>query len=279
MNANTDRSTAAKDASEAKPIVAWQPLTFHGVAAFAQAPLARLLLVQTVVALVAAASVMWFLYRAWLPTLNEAVRRLPVEGALVSGFLQWGDASPVCLADGRTLAVIIDPEHTGKARTPAQVQVELGRRDVKFFSVFGEMRIPYPPRGILPLNQPEVGPWWGAWAPVLVAIAGIGVGLSLLGIWACLATLYLLPVRLISFLAKRVCGLAGAWCLAGAALMPGALLMSGAIVLYGWGALDLVRLIAVCGVHLLAGWIYLLGSPFCLPRREAAKGAQENPFA
>ena len=64
--------------------------------------------------------------------------------------------------------------------------------------------------------------------------------------WACLATVYCLPAWLIGFFANRDCSLGGSWRLAGAALMPGALLMCAVIVLYGWGALDLVRL-AVAG--------------------------------
>ena len=46
--------------------------------------------------------------------------------------------------------------------------------------------------------------------------------------------------------------------------MPGALLMCAAIFLYGWGALDLVRLAVAAAVHLVVGWVYLIRQPLVL---------------
>lgn len=261
---------------EARP--AWQPLTVRGVAAFAHGSFARLLLVQLIVALLLAASVVWFLQRAWFPTISEAIHHLPPQGELRSGRLVWAANSPVCLAEGRFLAMVVDLDHTGKARSPAQVQVEFGRRDVKICSLFGYVHCPYSRAGAVPFNQPELAPWWGAWAPAILAIAGGVVAVSLMVSWAGLATLYLLPVWLLSFFADRACSLGGSWRLAGAALMPGALLMCGAILLYGWGAFDLVRFAVAGALHLIAGWVYLFASPFWLPRRVEAKAAKENPF-
>jgi hypothetical protein len=96
-------------------------------------------------------------------------------------------------------------------------------------------------------------------------------------IWACLATVYALPAWLVGFFADRDLTLRGSWRLAGAALMPGALFLSAAIGLYGWGALDLVRLAVAAAVHLVMGWIYLFVSPLCLPRHPAVT-AVANPF-
>jgi hypothetical protein len=270
-------TNGAKPPEENLP-VAWQPLTMRGVAAFANATLRRLLLVQFMVALLAAGSVMWFLHRAWFPTIAEAVRHLPLQGEFRSGRLEWAAESPVCLAEGRFLAVVVDPEHTGKAHSPAHVQVEFGRNDLQMRSLFGSVRWPYPRRAMA-FNQPELGPWWGAWSPAILAIAGGAVVAGLMVTWACLATLYFLPVWVLGFLADRTCTLGGAWLLAGAAQMPGALLMCVAILLYGGGAFDLVRLAAAAVVHLVAGWVYLIGSPFYLPRYAEVKQAKENPFA
>jgi len=60
--------------------------------------------------------------------------------------------------------------------------------------------------------------------------------------------------------------------------MPGALLMCAAILTYGWGALDLVRLVVTAAVHVVVGWVYVVASPLCLPRHQAAT-ANLNPFA
>jgi len=184
----------------------------------------------------------------------------------------------VRLAEGRFLALIVDLDHTGAARSPAQVQVEFGREDFKIYSLFGCVQGAYPQSGAVPFNRAELGPWWGAWEPpILAMVAGLVVA-GLVVSWACLATVYCLPAWLIGFFANRDCSLGGSWRLAGAALMPGALLMCAAIVMYGWSALDLVRLAVAGAMHLVVGWIYLVVSPLCLPRHQATT-AQANPFA
>ena len=261
-----------------KAPVAWQPLTPRGIAAFACAPLRRLLLVQFIVALMAAASVVWFLHHAWFPTIGVAIRQLPPQGELRSGRLEWQGSTPSRLAEGRFLALIVDLEHAGEARSPAQVQVEFGRSDCKVFSLFGYVQSAYPRSWVVAFNRSELGPWWGAWAPpILVVVAGLVV-VSLMVTWAFLATLYFLPAWLVGFFANRELSLQGSWRLAGAALMPGALLLCGAIFPYGWGALDIVRLAVVAAVHLVMGWVYLFASPLRLPRQPVAT-AKENPFS
>jgi hypothetical protein len=250
----------------------------RGVAAFAGASFARLLLVQFIVALFAAGSVVWFLPQAWFPTIGDAIRQLPPQGELRSGRLDWHGPTPLRLAEGRFLALVVDLDHSGEARSAAQVQVEFGRTDCKVFSLFGCMRCAYPPRWAAAFNRAELGPWWGAWAPAILAIVAVLVVGGLMLSWAILATVYFLPAWLAGFFANRDLSLPGSWRLAGAALMPGALLLSAVVVLYGWGALDLVLLAISAAVHLVMGWVYLCVSPLSLPRRQAA-GAKENPFA
>ena len=261
-----------------KAQVAWEPLTTKGVAAFSSASLGRLLLVQFIVALLAAASVVWSLQRAWFPTIGEAIRQLPAQGELRSGRLDWQDRTPKRLAEGRFLALVVDLDHSGEARSPAQVQVEFGRTDFMMFSVLGYMQRAYPRGWTVAFNRTELGPWWGAWAPAILAIvAGLIVG-GLLLVWAVLATVYALPAWLLGFFADRDLSPFGSWRLAGAALMPGALFFSAALLLYGWGALDLVHLAGAAVFHLLMGWVYLVTSPLHLPRRSLA-ATKENPFA
>ena len=88
------------NASDEKAQFAWQPLTVRGVAAFASATLGRLLLVQFIVALLAAGTVVWFLQRAWFPTIGEAIRQLPPQGEIRSGRLDWPGPSPVASGGG-----------------------------------------------------------------------------------------------------------------------------------------------------------------------------------
>jgi len=265
------------NASDDKAQLAWQPLTARGVAAFARASLGRLLLVQFIVALLAAGTVVWFLHKCWFPIIGEAIRGLPPQGEIRSGSLDWTDPSPARLADGRFLAFVVDLDHAGGARSPAHVQVEFGRADFKVYSLLGFVRGAYPRSRALAFNRTELGPWWGAWAPAILAMAAGLVVVGLMVSWACLATVYCLPAWLIGFFANRDCSLGGSWRLAGAALMPGALLICAAMVLYGWGALDLVRLAVAGAVHLVMGWVYLLVSPLCLPRHPTV-AENSNPF-
>jgi hypothetical protein len=255
----------------------WQPLTMRGVAAFADAPLRRLMLVQLIIALVAAGSVVWFLHHAWFPTIGEAIRQLPLSGELRAGRLDWHGPTPSILAEGRFLALVVDLQHSGEARSPAQVQVEFGRASFRVFSLFGCTQLAYPTGWAVAFNRTELGPWWGAWAPAVLAIVAVLVVGGLMLSWAGLATLYFLPVWLFGFFANRTLSPGGSWRLAGAALMPGALLLSAAIVLYGGGAFDLVLLAIVAAAHLITGWVYLFVSPLRLPRCPAM-AAKENPF-
>ncbi len=265
-------------ASDERAQVAWQPLTPRGVAAFAQAPLGRLLLVQLIVALLAAGTVVWFLHQCWFPTIAEAIRALPAQGEIRAGRLDWTVPAPARLAQSRFLSIAADLEHTGEALSPAHVQLEFGQTNLKVYSLLGSFERAYPHSGVWAFNRTELLPWWGAWAPAILAITAGAVVTGLFVVWAALATLYCLPVWLIAFFADRDCGLGRSWRLAGAALMPGALLMCVAIYMYGCAALDPLSLAVTAGVHVLAGWVYLSVSLLCLPRRTAVM-AKANPFA
>src|SRR5262249_34942862 len=106
---------------------AWQPFTFGGVAAFAGGTWRRLLAVQFLFALLAAAAVVWFLQVAWFPTIRQAIEQLPAAGEIHGGRLDWGgDTTPRILAEGHFLALALDLDHSGAIRSPAHVQVELG---------------------------------------------------------------------------------------------------------------------------------------------------------
>jgi len=266
------------DSSVAKPPIAWQPLTPRGVAAFAYATLGRVLAVEMIMALLAAATVVWFLRTAWFPIIGRAISQLPSVGEIRSGSLDWPGDSPASLAEGRFLAFTVDLKHEGKARSPAHIQVEFGRADYKIFSLLGFVEGGYPRTREVAFNREDLVPWWGAWAPALLGIAAGLVVAGLMLAWAVLATVYALPVWLLGFFANRELSLRGSWHLAGAALMPGALLLSAAIWLYGSGAFGLVELAIAGAAHLVIGWVYLIASPLKLPLHAAFAVARENPF-
>ncbi len=73
-----------------------EPFTPRGVAAFAHARLRRLLLAQTIVALIAAGAVVWFLDDALFPIVHQAIQNLPDAGEVRSGQLNCTAIRPSC---------------------------------------------------------------------------------------------------------------------------------------------------------------------------------------
>ena len=255
---------------------AWEPLTPRGVAAFAHARLGRLLVVQFIVAVLAAIAVDCFLDMGCFPTISAAVKQLPEPGEIRASQLNWHGESPTLLAEGGFLAFDVDLEHNGQIHSPAQVQIEFGRQSVRVFSLLGYREWKYPPGWIVAFNRTDLEPLWSAWKPDILAIATGAVIVGLMLSWTILATVYFLPVWLICFFANHDLNFRQSWRLAGAALMPGALLLTAAIALYALGALDLIQMSFACGAHLVLGWIYLFISPLFLPRMSPAE--KRNPF-
>jgi hypothetical protein len=241
---------------------AWEPLTPHGVAAFAGATFRRLFLVQLIVALLAAGAVVWFLESAWLPMVRAAIHQLPPEGEIRDEQLDWRGEPAVKLAGNHFLGICVDLNHSGQLGREAQLQIEFGRKNARIFSMLGYEVIDYPPGWRMAFNRAELDPWWGAREPWLVAGAAAFTVVALLLTWTILATLYCVPVKLITFFENRDLRWAQSWRLAGAALMPGALFLTFGIVAYSLGVVDLIQFGSLVVLHMVIGWIYLFISPY-----------------
>jgi hypothetical protein len=255
---------------------AWEPLTPRGVAAFAHARLGRLLVVQFIVAVLAAIAVDCFLDMGCFPTIGAAIEQLPDQGEIRASRLNWHGESPVLLAEGGFLAFDVDLDHAGQIHSPAQVQIEFGGETVRVFSLLGYREWNYPPGWIVSFNRTDLEPLWSAWKPDILAIATGVVIVGLMLSWAVLATVYCLPAWLICFFADRDLNFCQSWRLAGAALMPGAMLLTAAVAFYALGALDLIQMGFAFGAHFVLGWIYLFISPLFLTR--ASPSEKRNPF-
>lgn len=264
--------------SSTKPF-AWEPLTPPGVAAFAGATWGRLWFVQLLVALLAAATVVWFLKTAWFPVVSAAIRELPAQGEIRESKLSGLNDTPQLLAESRFLAFVVDLPHAGRMRSPAHVQVEFGRTDIYVLSLLGYRQLAYPPGPGFRFNRIDLEPKWGAWQPPVLWLAFGAVVAGLMLSWMLLATVYCLPVWLVGFFANRQLNFGASWKLAGAALLPGALLLATAIFAYGLGLLDLVQLAAAFVAHLVIGWIYLFAAPWFAPKLEIREAVTKNPFA
>lgn len=259
-----------------RPTVAWQPFTPKGIAAFADAKLGRLFVLQVIVALMAAGAVVWFVWGVWCPSVREAIQNLPATGAIRSGELDLGESSIERLVTNRFLTFAIDAQSSRRHSFSADVFVVFRRSSYEVCSLFGCAAFNYPVSNA-PFNRLELEAKWGAWEPVLLGIAAAATGLSLLFVWWLLATLYCLPVWLLAFFCDRQLALGGSWRLCGAALLAGALLLTAGVVAYGLGALDLIRLLIVATLHLIVPWVLIIFA--VLARLGTATKLSANPFS
>lgn len=257
---------------------AWQPLTFGGVAAFADAPFARLVLVASVVALLVTSSVLRLALTVWEPTAAIAITRLPPEGAIDNGRLVWPHGRALVLADNAFVSVTVTPEGAPPAAQSADVQFEFRPTSLEVSSLLGSVELPYPPGYLIALNRTELEALWGAWRPHLLLGVVLAAFLGQWVLWCSLATLLALPVRLYARILDRRATLVGCWKLAVAALLAGAIVMSVAVLGYSLRRVSLGELLLVNGLHLLVNAAFLLISPLRLPSlADASPFAQDDP--
>jgi hypothetical protein len=274
-----ERSGGRNDSSSSRVPCAWQPLSPRGVAAFSRAPVARCLLVQTIVALLVIGSVLWFVATNWFPIIRQAIRQLPADGLIQNQQLVSSRNAATPLADNRFLAFVMDLGEAGSAMLATDVRVEFRSRSYGVCSLAGCLVLNYPKNATVQFNPPELESWWAAWEPTIYTVTALAVAAGLFTSWFVLATIYCPILRIYAFFKDRQLTLAGSWKLAAAALLPGALLVAAGIVLYGLGVMDLIGFLVLWALHLIVGWVYLFVSPLCLPQAsDATAVAQPNPF-
>lgn len=267
------------DLSDSPKLPVWQPLTFGGVAAFARARWTRLLLLQTIVASFVAITGLVILSRDWFPVVTQATKELTDFGALRGAQLAWPRKEATVLAENRFIGLVVDLEESGGSGQVADLQIEFTRDRIKLVSLLGIASIPYPAGAGIELSHQALDPWWNAWRPAFLFGGALGTILFLFASWFALATLYTLPVRVLAWFGGRVASLGKCWRVSAAALLPGAVWMGGAQLLYAMEQLSLVGLGVAFGLHFVITWVYLLGAPFCLPKKgDDALATGANPF-
>lgn len=261
---------------------AWQPLTFGGVAAFANARFTRTFGVVLALALIDALLVFGAFDLGWLPVINEAVKQLPETGQIRGRTLQWAGDSPRVLAGSSLLQIVVDVEGAGGFGQENDVRVELRKADFRLCGLLGCWARDYPEGWIVAMNRPELVPLWGAWRPFVLWGVFLGTIVFLIVSWVALATVGTLPVRLLTFYLDRDVTLPGCWRMIVAALLPGGLFLGTAIFFYGLRQMNLIELFVCFGVHFVVGLVYVIGSaarlpPIAIPA--AATAAEANPFS
>jgi hypothetical protein len=256
---------------------AWQPLTFRGVAAFSRARIGRVLFFQCLVSLLVAVAVLWCLHLTWFQRVPEAIRALPATGVIENRILNSPRTSPEPLAADGFLAISINLDQSASRGSASDVRLEFHRTDFIVCSLLGCLKLDYPERA-LPINQPELEAWWGAWRWTIFVSVAVATIAFLFVSWFLLATCYALPAWFIAYLKDRELTLVGSWKLAAASLLTPALLMAACIDLYALNAVDLLRLLVFWCLHVPLGWVYLYCALLRLPVVGQAAGKKSNPF-
>ena len=253
----------------------WLPLTPHGVAAFSGAAWTRMAVVLLGAGAGVAAAGVWFLCACWTPVVSEAVRRLPERALVSGGALHWEGDTPARLGENKWLALVVDARDTQLPGRVADLEVTLGAQRLTLASLTGRLPVRYSKTWNTSLSRTDWLPWWEAWRWPILAAAALGIMAAMILCWSLLALLYSpLPHALCSC-SERDLTWGGAWRLSVAALMPGVCLLCAGLAGYGLGFLDLIHLAGCYALHLAAGWVFLVISPLCLPRRGRAA---RNPF-
>jgi len=251
------------------------PLTFSGVASFASTGWSRLFLWHTVVITAITGSCMLLLGQHWAPVLDTAISRLPEQGGLNEGRLQWpATHQSGSLAGNQFLQIIVDPNGKQQHGQLADCQIELRSESWVVASILGYMEFPYA-RQTFQINRAKQIPWWGSRRPFLLIGISLSFGLAygfaslllgFVGIW---------PSKTVAFFSDRQGSFWSLLRLSTAAWLPPGALMAAACLCYALNLLPLMGLLIMIPLYCVAGWIYLFFSPFFLPSVACSEG---NPF-
>jgi hypothetical protein len=260
--------------------MAWQPLTFRGVANFAHANGRRLLVVQLTLALMSGAVLVWFCEIAVAPIVRAFISQMPEQCGIAEGQLVWKGLTPIRLGEDAFLGVVVDLDRTGHFGQSSDFLVELSRTQLQVSSLLGRYPLPYPKSWLLDLDPASLRPRWEAWQPVIYIGIGLTWSIILLVVWNVLALVYCPAALILGLLMHRQITWGGSFRLSAAAMLPGALFLDMAMVLYAFRQMELIGFLVAFGLHMILGWVYLLLAPSCLPACEVAGAKEgENPFS
>ena len=259
------------------PTQAWQPFTPRGVAAFGLATFTRVFFVQAAVAVLVGVALIWALRAAWVPVISEAIQQLPDTGNIQRGELHFPGESPQRLAENSKLAIVVDLEGTRAAGQVADLEFAFEKKRVVLRGPLGACWRDYGPQNVFSFNRPELTPWWDARRWAILLLLALALGVAVFASWWALALVYVPLVKFIAFFADRALTWGGAWRVSAAALLPGACLVALALILYGVGAIPLFQFGLLYALHIVAGLVFVLTSPFFLPKISVLLASQ-NPF-
>lgn len=274
MNAFAESPSRTLGAPQALPI----PLTFGGVAAFAQKSGRWFLVVWLITSLLSAGTCLHFLQSRWIPVVESTLNILP-ENLLLSGGIMSALPNPATLErDNGFLSVVLAGSDESQGNMTADLQITVASDGLRLHSLLGYLTLPYPPDLELRLAPTNVNPWWNSRKTLFSAAFFVIVSVGLLLTWTALASVYYLPLTVALFFADRSVQMGKTWRLAGSLLIPGALMMSLAILLYTFHLLSLLGLLLTAILHIVIAWIYGIACVKYVPRHNPASPPTPNPF-
>jgi hypothetical protein len=273
----SDASSAATPGLFDK-IGAWQPLTGHGIARFAQSSWGRLFLVQALFALATTSTVIWCLLTAWIPEMEKSIASLPEANAGVqSGQLTWPGSEARLLTVSRLLSLAVDPTSSADLGQNGDLQLEFRGNDLRFRGILGQITVRYPVRWDLPLDRSGATALWGAWQWPVLTLLGISLWVAFVLVTLAIGLVLTPGIAIAVWTWGLNLTPGGAWKLGVAAFLPASLVFDAALMLYARHWMSLTSLAGALALSLLTGLFWTVCALPRLPRRPAREEVP-NPF-
>lgn len=242
------------------------PLTPQGIAAYANAE--RIFFTTTIAlfAIVCSVCICVMANRCILHPISLAIERLPEQGAISNGKLQWFTNEPTILIETRSISIHVNPTDEEPIADGADLQVVFCKEKLLLRSLLGWLSVKYSESFNLPLNLKELWTTWGAYKNAIITAVLLITVCFLPLVWMTLGLIYKIPVALISKILKRKFELSGIFRISVMSQMLPAIIMCVGILLYAYGRIDLTTLLIIFANHIPFAWIYLIITPFYLPK-------------
>lgn len=242
------------------------PLTPRGIATYATADRIFFTFTLALFAIICSVAVCIMMKRCLIQPINAAVERLPQQGCIANGRLEWFTNETTILIETRSLSIHVNPTDEEPIADGADLQIVFAKDKLLLRSLLGWLAIPYPKMFYFPLNLKELWTSWGAYKNSIIPAVFVISVFSLLLVWWMLAWIYSIPVSLIANILKRKVDAVGVFRISVMSQMLAAGIMAAGIVFYAYARIDLTTLCIIFAIHLPFAWIYLAITPFFLPK-------------
>ncbi|MCX7872708.1 MAG: hypothetical protein N2487_05430 [Verrucomicrobiae bacterium] len=270
-DANSEKASEADSIKHVFP----HPLTPNGISAYANVSFAYTAYTILVFAIICSVSICWMFSRCLIVPLNLGVERLPEKGGISNGRLQWFTNETTVLIETRTLSIHVNPTDEEPIADGADLQIVFEKDRLLLRSLFGWLPIPYPKTLNFPLNLKDLWTSWGAYKNAIIPLVFIFSACFLVVVWGGLAWIYSIPIALLVKIIKAKTSSAGIFRISLMSQMLSALIMSAGVIFYTLARIDLTTLCIIFAIHIPFAWIYLLITPFYLPK---IPDNTSNPF-